>query len=118
MLDGSKCQFLVPHPFLVAFSFLCHWSHQSPSIAPAGAAPGTESRPGTTQEPKAALALQPHCFLLPVDTGVRVSAPASCEWSCTSSCHSLGRGRALLGDVLRPPPLPQQKQPWSRPFFS
>lgn len=31
MLDGSKCQFLVPHPFLVAFSFLCHWSHQSPA---------------------------------------------------------------------------------------
>lgn len=76
----------------------------SPGIAPAGAAPGTESRPGTTQEPKAALALQPHCFpsprAAPVDTGVRVSAPASCERSCTSSSHSLGRGRGFLGGVL------------------
>lgn len=26
-LDGGKCQFLVPHPFLVALSFLCHRCH-------------------------------------------------------------------------------------------
>lgn len=118
MLAGGKCPFLVPYPFLVAIPFLCHWCHLdpapldlSPGIAPAGAAPGTESRPDTTQGPKAALALQPHCFpspgAAPGDIGVRVSAPTSCEWSCTSSCHSLGRGRGSLGGV----------QPWPRPLL-
>lgn len=61
---GATCTGLDPAPLDL-----------SPGIAPAGAVPGT------TQEPKAALALQPHCFpspgTAPADIGVRVSAPTS-----------------------------------------
>lgn len=40
MLDAGKCQFLLPYPFLVAISFLCHWCHLHwAGSSPAGPVP-------------------------------------------------------------------------------